>query len=442
MTLTSKLKGAAIGALLGAPGDRALHAVAAARRRLARAPRQLDFYYDPGDAWSHLAAQATARLARAYPVDVAFHVVTAPAADVDPAPDLRRVHAARDARDLAGHLDLEFPAKGYADPAAIKKAAQVLIRDRPFAEQIEVAIALGAALWASDGKAVTRLMGAHGFESQGDIAPALNASYTELRKRGFYQAASWSWDGEWYAGVDRVPYLEAALTRATGESPPPVIAHRAEPPEPARLTAVAERPVVDFWFSFRSPYSYLALGPVAELAARWPIDLRIRPVLPMVTRGLAVPTQKRLYIVRDAKREADRRGVPFGHICDPLGKGVDHAMAIAKYAIDAGRGLDFLASAARGTWSEALDLASYVDLRTVVERAGLDWDAARAAITDDDGWREWAKDAAADLAVAGLWGVPSFRVGDYATWGQDRVDLLDDRLRRHFAAPAGAPATE
>ena len=217
-------------------------------------------------------------------------------------------------------------------------------------------------------------MGAHGFESQGDVGPELNASYTELRKRGFYQAASWSWDGEWYAGVDRVPYLEAALARATGESPPPVLAHRAEPPAPARLTGVAERPVVDFWFSFRSPYSYLALGPVAELAARWPIDLRLRPVLPMVTRGLAVPAQKRMYIVRDAKREADRRGVPFGHICDPLGKGVEHAMAIAKHAIDAGRGLDFLASAARGTWSEALDLASYVDLRAVVERAGLDWD--------------------------------------------------------------------
>jgi len=439
MTLTSKLKGAAIGAFLGAPGDRALHAVAEARRRLARAPRRLDFYYDPGDAWSHLAAQATARLARSYPVEVAMHVVTPPAADVDPAPDLRRSHAARDARDLAGHVDLDFPARGNADPGSVRKAAQVLVRERPFAEQIEVAIALGAALWASDGKALTRLMGEHGFESQGDVAPALNAAYTELRKRGFYHAASWSWDGEWYAGVDRVPHLEAALARATGESPPAVIGRRAEPPAPARLDGVAARPVVDFWFSFRSPYSYLALDQVAELAARWPIELRIRPVLPMVARGLAVPSQKRMYLVRDAKREADRRGVPFGRICDPLGKGVEHAMAIAKHAIERGRGLDFLISAARGTWAEAMDLASYVDLRAIVERAGLDWTEAKAALADD-GWRAWAKDSAADLAVAGLWGVPSFRVGDYATWGQDRIDLLDDRLRRHFAAPAPAPA--
>jgi hypothetical protein len=36
--------------------------------------------------------------------------------------------------------------------------------------------------------------------------------------------------------------------------------------------------------------------------------------------------------------------------------------------------------------------------------------------------------------VIGLWGVPSFRVGDLALWGQDRLDILADRLRRHVAA--------
>jgi len=35
--------------------------------------------------------------------------------------------------------------------------------------------------------------------------------------------------------------------------------------------------------------------------------------------------------------------------------------------------------------------------------------------------------------VYGLWGVPSFKVGDFVGWGQDRLPLLADRLRRHFA---------
>ena len=434
MTLTSKLKGAAIGALLGKTGDRVIQAIDHARHR--GTPKRLDFYYDVADPWSHLAAQVTLRLARAYPIEVGVHVVTPPASDVDPEPQLRRRFALKDARDLAGHLDLDFPPKGDADPGAVKRASQILIKERAPLAQLEAAIAVGNAIWASDAKTLTSLMGSLGSEASGSIAPIINANYSEMRKRGFYFAASWHWDGEWYGGVDRVPYLEAALAASTGEQPPPVIARRAALP-PERLSL--KDPVLDFWISFRSPYSYLALERAAALATTFPITLRVRPVLPLAMRG-AVPTRgKQIYIVRDAKREADRLGIPFGAICDPLGKGVEHALAITHSAGD--KALDFVRSAMRGSWAEARDLASYVDLRAIVERAGIDWADAKTAMAGT-AWREWAKAAADDLAVAGLWGVPSFRIGDYATWGQDRIDFLEDRLRRHFAAPAPAATSD
>jgi 2-hydroxychromene-2-carboxylate isomerase len=41
---------------------------------------------------------------------------------------------------------------------------------------------------------------------------------------------------------------------------------------------------------------------------------------------------------------------------------------------------------------------------------------------------------AADLAVYGLWGVPSIRCGEFVAWGQDRLALFADRLRRHALA--------
>jgi 2-hydroxychromene-2-carboxylate isomerase len=44
------------------------------------------------------------------------------------------------------------------------------------------------------------------------------------------------------------------------------------------------------------------------------------------------------------------------------------------------------------------------------------------------------------MAVVNLWGVPSFRVGDFVAWGQDRLTLLEDRLRRHALVPVPAPA--
>jgi len=437
MTLVSRLKGAAIGAFLGSDGVR--HAAAELRRKVTGGKRAVDFYFDLADPWSFLAAQAAQRLAAAYPdVEVLFHLVSPPAADVDPAPTLRPHHALRDATELAAHYDLEFPGKKPLEAGSLRKGGQILIKPRPDAEQLRIAIELGRALWTNDQKALTAMMGQYGTEASGAIAPYLATAYSSLRKAGHYQGAMFAYGGDWYWGIDRLPYLEARLREDTATSPPPVVNVRPEaerPPE--KLSSAAGKLPLEFWFSFRSPYSYLALGRTAELASRFDVELRIRPILPMVTRGLQVPREKRFYIVRDAHREAERLGIPFGELCDPLGKGVENALAISKLAIERGPavGLAFLESAARGAWAEAKDLANYVDLREIVERAGLDWNDARAAMADES-WRVWVGDNAADLDGAGLWGVPSWRAGDFATWGQDRLPMLADRLRRHFLAVA------
>jgi 2-hydroxychromene-2-carboxylate isomerase len=82
-------------------------------------------------------------------------------------------------------------------------------------------------------------------------------------------------------------------------------------------------------------------------------------------------------------------------------------------------------------------MTAYVDLRYVVERAGLPWTEARGAL-DAPQAAKWAQANLADLSVIGLWGVPSVRAGDFVAWGQDRLPLLADRLRRHAAASPAA----
>jgi 2-hydroxychromene-2-carboxylate isomerase len=441
MTVLDKLKGAAINAYLGGPGQAARAAVAEARRVLAREARRVDFYYDISDPQSHLMAQAVARLARAYPVEMAFHLVSPPASDIDIEPALRSRHAVRDAQDLAAHWDVEFPGKKELEAQVIRRAGSVLVKERPFIDQIAAALEVGAAMWANDHKLLMQLVGKHGADSMGTVLPYTAATYTTLRARGGFQGSSLAYGGDWFIGLARISYLEARLAADTGTSAPPVLTARPAAERPPLRVAAADRVPLDFWFSFRSPYSYLALARLDAAVGGWPVDLRLRPVLPLEQRGKPMASVKRLYMARDAKREADRLGIPFGTLRDPLGTGAENCTAIAKAAIDAGVGMAFLRSAATGIWAEARDMTSYVDLRFVVERAGLSWDVARAALADN-GWRDWAKTNADDLAVAGLWGVPSFRAGDYATWGQDRIDLLGDRLRRHAAAPPAAAAPE
>ena len=100
----------------------------------------------------------------------------------------------------------------------------------------------------------------------------------------------------------------------------------------------------------------------------------------MVTRGLQLPSVKKMYIVRDAKREADRQRIPFGELCDPIGTGVENCIALAHFAEARGKQLAFVKSAMRGIWAEARDMSEYVDLRYVVERAELPWAEAKDAL--------------------------------------------------------------
>ena len=69
-----------------------------------------------------------------------------------------------------------------------------------------------------------------------------------------------------------------------------------------------------------------------KFAAAHGLDLELKPVLPMVMRGMAVPQAKRIYILTDSKREAEKFGLEFGCIVDPLGPGIEHLRAIIRIA--------------------------------------------------------------------------------------------------------------
>ena len=187
--------------------------------------------------------------------------------------------------------------------------------------------------------------------------------------------------------------------------------------------------VVDFWFSFRSPYSYIALKRVADLAQSCGSTLRLRYILPMVMRGLPVPKEKRLYIMLDCKREADMVGMPFGKAVDPVGTGVERALAVLHHVMAKGQGVAFADSAMKGAFADGIDLASDEGLAIVARRVGVSEEDVRAGLADES-WRAPAEENCAALFSAGLWGAPTFCVnGGPAHWGQDRIWALEEDLR-------------
>ena len=184
---------------------------------------------------------------------------------------------------------------------------------------------------------------------------------------------------------------------------------------------------VDFYFSFRSPYSYLA-GPRAfALPERFDIELAFHGVIPMVMRGQSVPREKGLHTLRDVAREADRLGMPFGRIHDPLGQGAIRSLIVSEHALDEGRQREFVLAASRAIWGEAVDVSTDAGLREVCERAGLDWAGCRAALADPAMMARVEANTTA-LGEIGHWGVPIFAFGGELFWGQDRIEDLEVAL--------------
>ena len=80
-------------------------------------------------------------------------------------------------------------------------------------------------------------------------------------------------------------------------------------------------------------------------------------------------------------------------------------------------------AAGKAIWSEAVDVATDRGMRVVTERAGLFWPDVKAAMQGDE-WRDTVQRNRDTMTEAGVWGVPAFKIGDLALWGQDRDWLL------------------
>ncbi|MCF8469483.1 MAG: DsbA family protein [Parvibaculum sp.] len=357
-------------------------------RRLSGRKPLIRYFHQPDDPYSWLAIQAVPLLKARYGIDVEIHLVSAPDKAAAPEPERLVAYSARDAALLAR-------ATGFAlDPSS-------------------------------------------GTSLLPEATPRALARGDRLRKKlGHYLGATFYFEGEWYWGLDRLDYLEARLVpfRVPG-APFAFIAPRREVTLAPFEGNAASPPLLEAFISFRSPYTYLAIERVTKLAAHYGAGLKWRFVLPMVMRGLPVPTPKRLYIVRDCKREAERLGLPFGRIADPVGAGAERGLAVLHHAIPQGKGAAFAASFLRGAFAEGIDAATKSGLRRMAARAGLEPARVEKALANPS-WRDVAEENRNEMFAADVWGVPSFRVaGGPMHWGQDRLWAVEDELRAAVASP-------
>jgi 2-hydroxychromene-2-carboxylate isomerase len=343
------------------------------------------YFHQPDDPYSALMATVLPRLQARYRITLQTHTVSPPSDAAAPERAKLAAYSLRDAALLAAHYGLP-PGQGACVPCNLTPS-----------------------------------------DPTETIAQA-----DQLRKKlGHYLGATLYYGGEWYWGLDRLHHLETRLQAAGLQSPDAGVeaAPCLFPPSAdwQHVVALVKPPSIDFFFSLRSPYSAIVAPRIFELARLSGAEVRLRFVLPMVMRGLPVPREKRMYIVFDAAREARLRGTPFGRLNDPVGTPTERGLALIPLAQQCGVGQAYVLSFMRGVWAEGLDAGSDRDLQRIAERAGLSWVQAQAALRAS-AWRDEAEANREAMFALGLWGVPSFCVGDTAVWGQDRLWAVQDAL--------------
>ena len=174
---------------------------------------------------------------------------------------------------------------------------------------------------------------------------------------------------------------------------------------------------MEFWCELESPYTYLAamrIEAIAGIAVRWrPFSLG--PIFRKVgwqTSPFELYADKGRYMWRDVEREAERLGIPFRRpSAFPR-----NAVAAAKIAIagmSAGWGVAF---------AKRVMQVEFVDDRDIGERdvlQGLVSELGVTSVADDGGALRRATEEAAAL---GIFGSPTFMVGDEMFWGNDRLE--------------------
>ncbi len=186
--------------------------------------------------------------------------------------------------------------------------------------------------------------------------------------------------------------------------------------------SVPEGQVLDVYFSFRSPYSYLALQRIQALQESSGLRYRLRPILPMVKRGLAVPRSKGLEIVKDTAREARRYKIPFGNLVDPL-NAVEELLGLFVRAEASNCAMRFSLAVFRAAWAGGVDLTDERQRASLLREHGL---ALSTPCTDAqlEAGMALALENRERLTALDLWGVPSFHINGHKSWGQDRLVLL------------------
>jgi 2-hydroxychromene-2-carboxylate isomerase len=194
------------------------------------------------------------------------------------------------------------------------------------------------------------------------------------------------------------------------------------------------RPLMEFFFDYGSPFSYLADTQLPGIAARTGASIVYRPMLlgaVLKATGnsspMGVPAKGR-YMGRDLERWAKHYGIGFKRNPFPFLSNTLRLMRGAVGSQKLGVFDRYHPAVFSAAWGNAVDLGDEAAFRAVLRGAGIDADELLRSV-DDQSTKDELRRATEVAVERGVFGAPAFFVGDELFWGNDRLDFVERALR-------------
>ena len=188
------------------------------------------------------------------------------------------------------------------------------------------------------------------------------------------------------------------------------------------------RPVVEFWFEFASTYSYLSVMRIERAAAATGVDIEWKPfLLGPVFLALGwndspfnIYPPKGHYMWRDLERLAEKEGLPFRHPSRFPRNGL-LAARVALVGVEEGWVAPFARAVMSANFAEDREIGEEAVIVEILGALGLPA-AELMARAQADANKLALRCQTERAAELGLFGAPSFRVGEELFWGNDRLE--------------------
>lgn len=200
---------------------------------------------------------------------------------------------------------------------------------------------------------------------------------------------------------------------------------------------------IEMYWDVGSTNTYFALKLIQPLLDRHQVELQLHPFnLGYVFRNNNYELMKESKAKlrnrkRDLMRWAEKYGLPF-NIPREFPIKSSRALRGSLVARRHGKELEFVRKVMDRYWEQGdASIAEYAGLRPIAQELGIDPDAFEALAASEEVAAELAEGTNRGLE-RDVFGVPMIIVGDELFWGKDRMEFVEDEIKRQAAVASAA----